>query len=213
MSRKPKLDDIEIFHQYDIHLPSRTIYIGSASDSGGEESGVDYVMAERVIKNLHILDSTNNDPINLVMSCIGGDFIYGRAIYDAIRSCVSPVHGTVNGYAMSAGSFILQACDVRYMHEHSTMMLHYGQETLGGHAKDVQRWAKWGEKGSAWMEELYLSKIREENPDFTKAKLRHVMNFDFILQPKEALHLGLIDGIVLPDGIELLKKEETNDSE
>jgi len=52
-------DDVDRFHDYSIHVPSRTIFMGTEnlSEHDFEESGVDTSMAERQIKNLHLLDS------------------------------------------------------------------------------------------------------------------------------------------------------------
>src|SRR5271166_6582243 len=110
-------DDVDRFHDYSIHIPSRTIFMGTEnlSETDFEESGVDTSMAERQIKNLHLLDSISKDEITILMNNIGGDVIHGMAIYDAIRSCQSHITIKVLGHAMSMGSIILQAADERLM--------------------------------------------------------------------------------------------------
>jgi len=48
--------DIEYFYACDIHVPTGTIYIGSAdSDYNGEESGINFRSSEFLIKGLHLL--------------------------------------------------------------------------------------------------------------------------------------------------------------
>ncbi len=67
-------DDLDRFHDYSIYIPTRTIYMGSEEHDLVEgESGTDGAMAERVIKNLHILDSIAEAPIQILMNNIGGD--------------------------------------------------------------------------------------------------------------------------------------------
>jgi len=204
-------EDLDRFHDYDIHVPSRTIYLGSVSETDGQEDGVNYAMAERAIKNLHMLDQTTDQEITIILNSTGGDFTYGQAIYDAILSCKNTVTIKVNGWAASAGSFILQAGDDRLMHENSWILLHYGTDTVSGHHKDVQNWAEWSKKTAAWMENVYFSKILEANPKFTKAKLKELLTFDRLLNPTEALEIGLIDGIITRDGI--IRRGETEDGD
>jgi len=193
-------DDTEIFHDYDLHIPSRTVYLGSTGTTDGEEDGVNYLMAERAIKNLHLLDNSNENPINIIINSLGGDFVHGQAIYDTIRSCKNRVIIKANGYCMSAASFILQAGDERLIYENSTIMLHYGSATFGGEAKSVNRWAEWNRKGAEWMEKIYLEKIRAVNPDFSKEKLKKMLAHDCILNAYESLSLGLVDGVIGPEG-------------
>jgi hypothetical protein len=40
-------DDVDQFMDNDIYLPTRTVYMGSQSESEGQESGVDFLMAEK----------------------------------------------------------------------------------------------------------------------------------------------------------------------
>ena len=46
------------------------------------------------------------------------------------------------------------------------------------------------------MEEIYLERIREKKARFSASKLREMMMFDLYLQPKDAIDLGLADGII-----------------
>jgi ATP-dependent protease ClpP protease subunit len=162
---KFKKDDIDHFMDNDIYLPTRTIYMGSAAYSGDGESGVDHVMAERVIKTLHILDTYDaaalkgEKPIRIFMNNVGGEVVHGMAIFDVIENCNNHVTIKVMGHAMSMGSIILQAADRRVMTRNSRIMIHYGQLGLGGHAKTTYQWTSENKKYDRWMEDLFLSKI------------------------------------------------------
>ena len=51
--RRFRTDDIDKFFDYGINIPLRTIYLGSGSyDTDGNESGVDGLLAERIITSL-----------------------------------------------------------------------------------------------------------------------------------------------------------------
>ena len=104
MSTRRQIDDIEVFFEQGLYVPTRTIYMGEILDGG-----TDHVMAERVIKALHVLDANSEAPIAILMNNPGGDEYHGLAIYDAILGCKNHVAITAYGHAMSMGSIILQA--------------------------------------------------------------------------------------------------------
>jgi ATP-dependent Clp protease, protease subunit len=196
MSKRLNRDDIDKWHDSGIYIPTRHIYMGSESYEEGEESGCDGLMAERIIKNLHVLESINKEPITILMNNIGGDEYHGFAIYDAIQLCESHVTIKVLGHAMSMGSIILQAADDRIMAPTSRQMLHYGTWGIHDHAKTTQKWAKEGEKIDKWMEQMYLAKMKEKNPHFTLARLQRMLDHDTFLTAKESVECGLADKVL-----------------
>lgn len=163
---KFKKDDIETFLDNDLYLPTRTIFMGSSGSYEGSENGVDYLLAERIIKSLHILDTQDEKarkgekPITIFMNCIGGEVIHGMAIHDAIRNCSNHVTIKVFGHSMSMGAVILQSADHRMMSANSRIMIHIGSDGYSGHAKNSYKWNNESKKDGKWMEELFLSKIK-----------------------------------------------------
>jgi len=166
-------------------------------DENGGESGVDAWMTEQVIKSLHILDSiTTEDPINIKMNNPGGSVIHGMAIYDAIKECKSIVNITAYGHVMSMGSLIIQAADNRVMMPHAEMMIHEGTDGHDTtHPKIIRNWVEYAKKRDKVLNQIYLDKIRERHPSFSKKKLEQWLLFDTIFTAEEALHWGLIDEI------------------
>jgi len=189
---------IEDFHERSLYIPTRTIYMGSEtiSEEDFSESGCDALMAERVIKNIHILDSLNQAPINILMDNIGGDEYHCFAIMDAIQTSRSKITITAFGCAMSAGSMILQAADCRIMAASCIQMIHYG--TWGGcdHSKTAQKHAKEGLRIDRWMEQLYLERITKNNPTFKLSKLKRMLDHDTYLTAEESVKLGLADKVL-----------------
>ena len=186
---KFKKDDVDQFIENDIYLPTRTIYMGSTSSDLYEgESGVDFSMAEKVIKTLHILDNQDfesrkgNKPITIIMNNPGGEVYHGLAIYDAIRNCKNHVTIKVYGHAMSMGSWILQAADHRVMTENSRIMIHYGYDGTNTHSKTFQKYALEGEKVNELMENVFLEKISNN-------KITQEEYFMLIGKEKKALNL------------------------
>lgn len=200
MSKRPNRDDLDRFHDYGIYVPTRTIYMGSESSDDDGETGTDFMMAERVIKNLHMLDSMNQEPITIIMNNLGGDVFHGMAIFDAISICRSYVTVQATGYVMSMGSLILQAADERVLSPNAVMMIHHGYESQNNHVKTVRNWVKFGERyDKEVLNNIYLSRIKEKHPDFSMAKLDKLLNFDTILTSQETVGYGLADKILGAD--------------
>lgn len=194
-----KKDDISAFHDYDLYIPTRTIYMGSLYITEDGDSGVDAHLAERVIKNLHILDNQSergDKPITIIMNNPGGDWNHGIAIANAISKCKNHVTIIVYGMAMSMGSIILQMADERIVAQDADIMIHYGEDGFYGHPKTLEKWTDHGKRLNKRMEQIYIERIREKNPKYRISSLRKLLNFDTILSAKEAIELGLADKIL-----------------
>ena len=184
--------DADRFFEHGLDIGNRVIYMGSV---GGEDNGTDYLMAERMVKSLHILAATDA-PIEILMNNHGGCEYAGFAIMDAIRTCPCHVTIKVYGHAMSMGSLILQAADERIMAPLSRMMIHYGTWGFCDHPKIVESWTEEGLKIREWMLGYYLKRIREKKPGFTAKKLDSMLNFDSFLTAQEAVDIGLADRVL-----------------
>lgn len=193
-------DEIDRLFDYDIYVPTRTIVMRShAVDVESGESGTDAEMAQRVIKGLHILDSsapTGDKPITIIMNNPGGDEFDGLAIYDAIKACKNHVTIVVYGKAMSMGGIILQAADKRVMSGNARFMMHYGTFSISANAQDAYKWMEENKKIDVWMEELFLEKMQEKDPTMTIDKLKEMLKSDFIVDAQEAVDLGLADDVL-----------------
>lgn len=200
MSKRINRDDLEKFHDYDLYLPTRTLIMRSENTDENGESGVDSAMAQRAIKNLHILDSmtpTGDKPITIIMNSPGGDILHGMSIYDAVASCKNHVTIVVTGYGMSIAAWILQAADHRVMTKHSRLMIHTGYIALSeNHPEINKRWMRQFDKDEEEFENILLNKIKIKKPNFTKKQIKELLKFDTILTPEEALEFNLIDEIL-----------------
>lgn len=198
MAKRLNRDDIDKFHEYSLHIPTRTIYMGSehVNFEDFSESGVEASMAARQIKNLHILDVASEEPITIILNNPGGDVNHGLAIYDAINACRSHVAVKVFGHAMSMGSIILQAADERIMSENSSQMIHYGSLSLDQHAKTAYKIVEEFKRIDKWMEQMYLKKMQEKNPHFTIARLQRMLDHDTFLTAAQSIELGLADKVL-----------------
>jgi ATP-dependent protease ClpP protease subunit len=181
MSRKQTSTyDVELFFEYGLDLPSRTIYLGEADyDGDGSGTGVDFKMAERFIKALYILDKKapqGDQPITVIANNPGGSWYDGMAIYGAIKEAENWVVMKMYGYAMSMGSIIPQAADERVIDPYCRFMTHYGEDYSNNHSKIVARHGDEGKRVNKMMEDIYLDRIMEK--DEKEAKTGNVWYID-----------------------------------
>lgn len=216
MSKRFNRDDVDKFIDNDIYLPTRTLYVGTMTASEGESQGVDWAMAERTVKNLHMLESlapNGDQPINIILNTEGGTWEDGMAIFDAIRKCKNHVTITVSGRAYSMGSIILQAADDRLMDENSTFMMHIGSWGVPhDHAKTNYKWSDFYKSWDKKMEQIFLDRIHQINETVTRKQVQKMLEFDTIMSSRGALEACLVDGIITGDKIirskDLEKSEE-----
>jgi ATP-dependent Clp protease protease subunit len=180
-------ESLDRFYDYDIHVESRTIYIGD-----DKEDGVNPRTSEFAIKAFHILQQAAPDKeITVYLNSFGGCWFNGIAIYDAIKACPCPVTIYVVGSAMSMGSIILQAADQRIIYPNGTIMVHDGYETrVDDIPKTFQNWAEYSKKSQQIMYEIYAERSGR-TPGFWRKKCAS----DLILTAREAKELGLVDSI------------------
>jgi ATP-dependent Clp endopeptidase proteolytic subunit ClpP len=180
-------DDVDRFFDYGVHIPTRTLFMGTETDE---------FMAESFLKGLSVLEATSTEPITVIMNNIGGDEYHGLAIYDAIATAKSYVTIRVFGHAMSMGSWILQAADDRAMAPNATMMLHYGTWTADGQVRDVRVATAEMERVNRLMEAAYFPRIKAAKPRFTLKQLQALLQADHFLTAPEAVAMGLADRIL-----------------
>lgn len=207
MSRN-KTDYIQAFHDYDIYVPDRIVYIGSpdSDDENKEDIGINHKCAERAIKNLLFLDSCNKNEITVVLANQGGDVAFGMGIYDCIASLGSHVTIKVAGCAYSMAAYLLQSADTRLMYPNARLMFHLGEGVTSrkdrkssgrkATAHDEYRWIESNKKMDRHFYSILLKRIKEKKPKFTLAQLKEQMQHDWILDAKEAVKWGLADGII-----------------
>jgi ATP-dependent Clp protease, protease subunit len=204
---KKSTDEISNFFDYGIDFGQRTLYLGSAAyTNDDDETGVDFLMADRLIKGLHLLEKSapNGDkPIIIIMNNPGGDVVHGMACYDYIKACKNHVTIKVYGNVCSMGSYILQAADCRQMAPNSVFMFHEGYDSYStNHPAIIDRWRDfWKTKYNKMLDTILLDAINHKRTAINKPPMTYKQFiahnvFDTVLTAKEALEWGFIDEIV-----------------
>jgi ATP-dependent protease ClpP protease subunit len=150
-------------HSYDIDVDANHIYLVGSEDYDVEdfqEPGVEYIMANKFIRNLNFLTQKTQDPILIHMKTCGGYWEEGMAIYDAIKMCPNHVTVLVYTHARSMSSIILQAADKRVMMPHSTFMFHDGTMGYSGTTKQFLNEAEEVKRTSKVMMDIYVDVMK-----------------------------------------------------
>lgn len=203
-------DPIFHLHEYDIDVASRHIYLmgidrgyEAITDAEGSEPGVDYVMANRFIRNLNICMRSSKDPIVIHMKTCGGDWVEGMAIYDAIKACPNPVTILAYGHARSMSSIILQAANKRVMMPNSYFMYHDGTIGQYGTWKQFYSNAEFFKGTREIMLDIY-ARAMQLNGEFKSKPLATIKTYlsqemdkkeDVFLTAKGAVRKNLADEI------------------
>lgn len=192
-------NEIVAFYDHNVHIPSRTIYLGNTdiTNNNDEESEINAAFAAKAIKGLHLLDCLGTDPIKIILNGSGGDFYYAIGLVNFIQNLQSVVNIDAYGPVFSATSMLFQAATgERRMSKNSIIMIHYGVTTLSDYSKIVKSWSKEMDRTDLVMEDLYYQRIISKNSDFKIESLREMLNVDTILSAENALVLGLTDKVI-----------------
>ena len=207
------VDPLRDLHEYGVDLRHRELYLVGEPDAidpseiAGDrnEPGVEFSMANRIIKNLRALALASTAPILIHMKTCGGDEAEGFAIYDAVRAC--PLKTTILSYthARSMSSIILQAADKRVLMPSSYFMFHRGDAAVSGVVRAVESAVAFFKPYDELMVNLYVEAVkRSGRPAFKRwSRVRLAAHFnkmmdqkvDVFLPAEEAVAWGLADEI------------------
>ena len=194
-------DDETKYFDYNVHVPSRTIYVGSHSyDEEYGEMGIDYLTSEHLIKALHLLETYNQNQITIHYNMIGGEWYHGIAMYDFMKACRS--HITIIGFGQvrSMGTVVMQGADERLLSANARFMIHDGQEGYVGKPKDVINYAIESKYTLEKCYDIYYEALKDKY--FHGVSKKRAFNqiskwcdTDTYFGAEEAVDMGFVDGI------------------
>lgn len=192
MAEKTELSDILI---HGIDLKARRIYFGVSLDSAEEAPG-DFSQAsiELAVRCMHKMSlEAPGKPIEIHMNSYGGDPYAMLRLYDEILTCPCQVKFYGGGAIMSAATWIMAACDERYLYPNATVMVHDGSEGYDGKHTDVQINAAESKRLQDLLYDIYAANSR-----MPKEFWQDVCQRDLYITATEAVSLGLADKLVEP---------------
>ncbi len=150
-------------------------------------------LAEKIIKQLLILEADNSDPIYVFIDSPGGDADAGYAILDMIRFINAPVYTIGMGLVASAGALILLSSpkDKRIALPNSHYLIHQPLSGIKGVATEIEIHAREIEKMRARINKL----ISDETGKVLK-QVEKDTDRDFWMDAEEAKAYGLVSKII-----------------
>lgn len=204
-------DSIYDLHEYGIDYENREIWLTpepnlvSGLAEEGEETGVEWVMASKFLKNLRTLEQHKyNEPILIHLKTNGGMWEEGMAIYDAIKHCPCPVTILNYTHARSMSSLIFLAGDLRVMMPNSVFMYHDGTFSFGGTIKQLNTEYAQSVKTGDKMLSIYSEAMREHSSLWRNKTDRECKEYlrshmdkkeEVYLSPQEAIKHGFADEV------------------
>ena len=201
---------IEDIHEFGLDVEHRYIYVQGVADDPMDdypEPGVEFRMANRLIKNLDILQGLDeSEPIVISMKTGGGDWVEGMAMHDAILANPCPITIINYSHARSMSSIILQAANKRVTMKHGYFMFHMGFMGTEGTPKQVYSEIDFIRKTSdAQMLDVYVDCLRRSETgryrSWSKKRIRAMLikrmdqTEEVYLTAEEAVKEGFIDEI------------------
>jgi ATP-dependent Clp protease protease subunit len=154
---------------------------------------VDKALAERVVRQLLLLEDDSDEPIRVLIDSPGGDVDAGFAIFDMIRFVKPDVYTVGMGLVASAGALILLAApsERRLGLPNSHYLIHQPLSGIRGVATEIEIHARELEK--------LRQKLNSLIADETGQKLEKVekdTDRDFWMSATEAKEYGLISSVI-----------------
>lgn len=170
--------------QYDKLLKTRSLLLSGEINKDS---------ADRLIKDLLVLEAEGDDPVKIFINSPGGDVDAGCAIYDMVRFVSCPVIMVGMGLVASAASLILLAvpAERRVGLPNSSYLIHQPLSEMKGNATDIEIHAMQLEKVKA-----KLNAIIAEATGTPLETVASDTDRDHWLDADEALKYGLISRIV-----------------
>jgi len=165
-------------------LKTRTILIN------GE---IEKDLAERVIKQILIMDNLSGDPITILIDSPGGDVYSGFSIYDIIRFVSAPVRVIGMGLVASAAALIFLAVprERRFGFPNSSYLIHQPLSGIQGVATEIEIHARELEKTK-----VRLNEIISEATGQSLERVAKDTDRDYWMNAKEAEEYGILSRII-----------------
>ncbi|WP_018249726.1 head maturation protease, ClpP-related [Orenia marismortui] len=146
--------------------------------------------------------------INLYVNSYGGSVYEAMAIRNQLKRHQATITAYVDGFACSAASFILTACDEVKMYSNTMQMIHNMWDVVAGNANQLRKAADDLDKLMEGNRQAYLEK---SGGKISEEELIELLDNETWLTAQECLDYGLADEVIaeeadLTEAKQLLQK-------
>lgn len=154
---------------------------------------IDKELADRVVRQLLVLESESNEPIRIYINSPGGDVDAGYAMFDMVRFISCDVCMIGMGLVASAAALLYLAvpAERRLALPNSTYLIHQPMSGMKGVATDIEIHARQIEKLRGKLDRLIAEQTGKTVDEVTKDTER-----DYWMDAEEAKQYGLVSRIV-----------------
>jgi len=154
-------------------------------------------MAERVTRQLLILEGESDDPIKVFIDSQGGDADSGFAILDMIRFVEPEIYTIGMGLVASAGAIILLGSSKEYRIglPNSHYLIHQPMSGITGVATEIEIYAQEIDKMKKKINKLISGETGQP-----LEKVEEDTDRDYWMNAEEAVEYGLIDKVITSRG-------------
>lgn len=131
--------------------------------------------------------------INLYINSYGGYVYEAMAIRNQLKRHPAKIVGCVDGFACSAASFILTACDVVRMYSNTMQMIHEMRVGAYGNSRELRKAADDVDVVMTGNRQAYLEK---SGGKITEEKLIELMDKETWLTAQQCMEYGFCDEII-----------------
>jgi ATP-dependent Clp protease protease subunit len=133
------------------------------------------------------------EPVNIHINSEGGNVFIAFSIFGALKNCPTPTTAIIDGFAISAASFVAMACDRIVMQPHAQFMIHEASASISGNAKDMAKMADDLSSISEAIRATYVERCAAKGLD--EARIAALMKAETWIKASDALSLGLCDEV------------------
>jgi ATP-dependent protease ClpP protease subunit len=198
-------------HNFGLNIDTNEIFLHPNMEVESDE--VDHRTATTFIKNIRLLDTSPSiDPIIIHLNTNGGDWVYGMAIYDAIKACQKRVITVSYSQAVSISSLIPQAADYRVIMPNTIFMIHHGTIGIEDTPKGTLSYVEFNHSLNQKMIDIYSEACTDSeyfNGKTSKEIGLYIQNMidkkqEWYMTAEESVYYGFMDKVFGTDKCETM---------
>jgi len=187
---------LELYIYDDIEPDERNWWTGEVIESETSAAAIKAVLDEH----------KDVEQINLYVNSRGGSVLEAMGIRAHLLRHPAKKTAYVDGWAASAASFLLTACDEVLMLTGSMQMIHTMWTIVAGNAKELRKAADDLDRIMVGNRQMYLEKAGDK---LTEEKLIELMDAETWLNATECIELGLADRVLAAAEYNKIKQKIT----